>query len=97
MIVTGSINSCKIIYVKMHVHLYNVGRMYLTCYVFECHGWDKFEGLGNLVFVFAVFEPLKQVLPFCLSGFLVNALNKVSSLYSNTNKVLKIHNTGIFI
>lgn len=71
--------------------------MYLTCYVFECHGWDKFEGLGNLVFVFAVFGPLKQVLPFCLSGFLVNALNKVSSLYSNTNKVLKIHNTGIFI
>lgn len=55
MIVIGLINLCKIIYVKMYVYLYNVGRMYFMCYVFECYGWDKFEGFGNFVFVFVVF------------------------------------------
>lgn len=73
----------------MHVHLYYADSMYLTCFVSECHVWDKPEGLGYLVFVFVVFEPLKQVLPFCLSSFLVDALNEVGSLYSNTDKVLK--------
>lgn len=97
MIVIGLINLCKIIYVKMYVYLYNVGRMYFMCYVFQCYGWDKFEGFGNFVFVFVVFELLKQVLLFCLFGFFVNVFNKVSSLYSNINKVLKIYNIGIFI